>query len=58
MHREGKEDAVQVVDMSAGGYDESGQYMYFKAGVYNQNKTGQPEERTTATFYKLIVTHN
>jgi len=57
IRREGKEDAVKVIDMSGGRYDEGGQYMYFKAGVYNQNKTGKPEERTTATFYELKITH-
>jgi hypothetical protein len=57
VRREGKPDAVQVIDMSNGRYDQGGQYMYFKAGVYNQNKTGNPEERTSATFYELKVTH-
>ncbi|MGJ8640635.1 MAG: polysaccharide lyase family 7 protein [Opitutaceae bacterium] len=58
VRREGKPDAVQVIDMSEGRYDAGGQYMYFKAGVYNQNKTGAPDERATATFYDLKVTHN
>jgi len=57
IRRKGKKDAVQVVDMSGSKYDAGGQYMYFKAGVYNQNKTGKPDERTTATFYELKVTH-
>ena len=57
IRREGKEDVVQVVDMTGSGYDVGGQYMYFKAGVYNQNKTGKAEERATATFYELKVTH-
>ena len=43
--------------MSKGRYDEAGQYMFFKAGVYNQNKTGKPEERATATFYDLKISH-
>ncbi|MGJ8654124.1 MAG: polysaccharide lyase family 7 protein [Opitutaceae bacterium] len=58
LRREGKPDVVKVVDMSNSRYDAGGQYMYFKAGVYNQNKTGAPDERTTATFYELNVTHN
>lgn len=58
IRRDGKPDAVQVVDMSDSRYDAGGQYMYFKAGVYNQNKTGEPDERVTATFYDLKVTHN
>jgi len=57
VRRDGKPDAVQVIDMTGGRYDEGGQYMYFKAGVYNQNKTGKPEERATATFYELKITH-
>ncbi|MCL4139778.1 UNVERIFIED_CONTAM: hypothetical protein GTU68_011074 [Idotea baltica] len=57
IRREGKKDAVQVVDLSDSKYDQGGQYMYFKAGVYNQNKTGKPSERATATFYKLKVSH-
>lgn len=57
IRREGKEDVVQVVDMSKSKYDAGGQYMFFKAGVYNQNKTGKAEERATATFYELKVTH-
>lgn len=57
IRRAGKKDVVQVVDMSKSKYDAGGQYMYFKAGVYNQNKTGKPDERATATFYELKVTH-
>lgn len=51
--REGKDDAVQIVDMSDSGYDEGGRYMYFKAGVYNQNMYGDPDDYVQATFYKL-----
>lgn len=57
IRRDGKPDVVQVIDMTGSGYDAGGQYMYFKAGVYNQNKTGEPHERATATFYELKVTH-
>jgi len=57
IRRDGKENVVQVVDMSESKYDAGGQYMYFKAGVYNQNKTGKADERATATFYELKVTH-
>ncbi|QFT09884.1 polysaccharide lyase family 7 protein [Vibrio sp. THAF190c] len=55
--REGKEDAVQVVDMSDSGYDEGGRYMYFKAGVYNQNMYGEPDDYVQATFYELDATY-
>ena len=56
--REGKEDAVQVVDMSDSGYDVGGKYMYFKAGVYNQNISGDLDDYSQATFYKLKATHD
>ncbi|WP_394150481.1 polysaccharide lyase family 7 protein [Vibrio maritimus] len=56
--REGKPDAVQVVDMSESGYDVGGKYMYFKAGVYNQNITGDPDDYVQATFYQLKKSHN
>jgi poly(beta-D-mannuronate) lyase len=54
--RPGKADIVRSTDMSHSGYDQSGQYMYFKAGVYNQNKSGQPDDYAQATFYKLSTT--
>jgi len=56
--REGKKDAVQVVDMTESGYDVGGRYMYFKAGVYNQNNSGDPEDYVQATFYKLETSHS
>jgi len=31
--------------------------MYFKAGVYNQNKSGRDDDYVQATFYKLTATH-
>jgi len=55
--REGKPDSVQVVDMSKSGYDVGGRYMYFKAGVYNQNDSGDPEDYVQATFYKIKTSH-
>lgn len=55
--REGKPDAVQVVDMSESGYDVGGKYMYFKVGVYNQNITGDPDDYVQATFYKISKSH-
>jgi len=56
--REGKDDVVQVVDMSESGYDLGGKYMYFKAGVYNQNKSGDNEDFVQATFYKIETSHD
>ena len=49
--------AETTIDMTASGYDVSDDYMYFKAGVYNQNKSGDPDDYVQATFYKLKVTH-
>ncbi|GAA4116307.1 hypothetical protein GCM10022393_16870 [Aquimarina addita] len=55
--REGKADIVQEVNMTPSGYDVGGQYMYFKAGVYNQNNTGNDDDYVQATFYSLENTH-
>ncbi|GAB2515932.1 polysaccharide lyase family 7 protein [Microbulbifer agarilyticus] len=56
--REGKDDVVQVVDMSASGYDVDDQYQYFKAGVYNQNNSGDDTDYVQATFYALENSHD
>lgn len=48
---------VQQVDMSASGYDEGGQYMYFKAGVYNQNNSGDQHDYVQVTFYQITNSH-
>ena len=55
--RENKDDVTVSVDMTNSGYDQSGQYMYFKAGVYNQNNTGEEDEFVQATFYYLDNQH-
>lgn len=55
--RPGKEDIMKEVDMTNSKFDEAGQYMYFKAGVYNQNKSGEPNDYVQATFYNLEVNH-
>lgn len=49
---------TQTIDMSDSGYDQGGQYMYFKAGAYNQNNSGDPHDYVQATFYKITNTHN
>ncbi len=53
----GKVRAQKTIDMSASGYDVANDYMYFKAGVYNQNKSGDPEDYVQATFYELENSH-
>ena len=55
--REGQADVSQTVDMTNSGYDQGGQYMYFKAGVYNQNNTGDVKDYVQATFYKITNSH-
>ena len=49
--------AQTTIDMTDSGYDVSNDYMYFKAGVYNQNKSGDPDDYVQATFYRLKATH-
>ncbi|MDA7747019.1 polysaccharide lyase family 7 protein [Psychromonas sp.] len=55
--RDYKDDIVRTVDMSASGFDDEDQYMYFKAGVYNQNNTGSGSDYVQATFYYLKNQH-
>jgi len=55
--RDDYEDITETVDMAASGYDLGGQYMYFKAGVYNQNNTGDDHDYVQATFYSLDNSH-
>jgi len=55
--REGKEDLVQFVDMRKSGYDEGGQFLYFKTGLYNANNSGDADDYVQATFYKIEKTH-
>ncbi len=55
--RPGKPNITRHVDMSDSGYHLSNQYMYFKAGVYNQNDTGDKKDYVQATFYHLHNSH-
>ncbi|GLX85499.1 hypothetical protein tloyanaT_17510 [Thalassotalea loyana] len=48
---------TEQFDMSDSGYDVGGQYMYFKAGVYNQNNSGDQHDYVKATFYKIENSH-
>ncbi|WP_158966328.1 polysaccharide lyase family 7 protein [Paraglaciecola sp. L3A3] len=57
LSREGKADITHVVDMKDSGYHKRDQYMYFKAGVYNQNNSGDPKDYVQATFYRLKNSH-
>ncbi|WP_339617544.1 polysaccharide lyase family 7 protein [uncultured Gilvimarinus sp.] len=58
IYRDGKPTVSKTVDMSGSGYDEGGQYMYFKAGAYNQNNSGDDNDYTQVTFYALEHSHN
>ena len=53
--REGKDDIVREVDMTNSGFQDD--WMYFKAGNYNQNNAGDPDEYAQVSFYALDVTH-
>ena len=55
--QDGAVKAEQAIDMSDSGYDVAKDFMYFKAGVYNQNDTGEPDDFTQATFYELEASH-
>lgn len=54
--REGKEDVVQEIDMTNSGFADD--WMYFKAGNYNQNNAGDPDEYAQVSFFALDVTHS
>lgn len=49
--------AEKALDISQSGYNIDQEYLYFKAGVYIQDKTGKPDDYAQATFYKLETTH-
>jgi len=53
--RDGKPDVVQNVDMTNSGFEDD--WMYFKAGNYNQNNAGDPGEYAQVSFFALDVTH-
>ena len=40
------------------GYDRSDEWMYFKAGAYTQNDTGDDDDHDIITFYRLENTHD
>lgn len=58
IYRDGKSPVSESVNMSSSGYSSGGQYMYFKAGVYNQNNSGDSDDYVQATFYSLEHTHD
>lgn len=56
--RQGKPNITKSFDMSESGYSKPNQYMYFKAGVYNQNNGGASGDYTQATFYHIENKHD
>jgi len=51
------ETTVNMDDLFSG-YDRVDEWMYFKAGAYTQNNTGEPDDRDVITFYRLSNTHD
>lgn len=56
--REGKSNITKHYDMKDSGYSAGNQYMYFKAGVYNQNNEGADGDYVQATFYHIHNMHD
>lgn len=50
------ETSIDMESLSSG-YDRSDEWMYFKAGAYSQNNTGDPDDGDIVTFYRLDNTH-
>jgi len=55
--KEDKSIFEKTIDIRKSGYAAKDEYMYFKAGVYNQNKTGDADDYAQATFYELSNKH-
>lgn len=54
--RPGKPDVQKVVDMTDSGFADD--WMYFKAGVYNQNNSGEEGDYCQASFFALSNAHS
>ncbi|MEO9869165.1 polysaccharide lyase family 7 protein [Ekhidna sp.] len=54
--RDGKDDVVEVVDMTSSGYEND--WMYFKAGNYNQNNSGDAGDYCQVSFFALGKSHS
>ena len=52
--------ATTTVDMNSedSGYDVEDEWMYYKAGLYTQNNTGDDDDTDVATFYRLSNSHD
>mgnify|MGYP003706743087 CR=1 FL=1 len=52
---------IAEIVMTQSGYSTADEFMYFKAGAYNQNNDddgGLPDDFSQVTFYHLTATHN
>lgn len=58
--RDGPVIARRTIDMNSlnSGYDRSDEWMYFKAGAYTQNNTGNNSDGDIVTFYRLSASHD
>lgn len=58
--RDGSIIAQKTIDMNDlnSGYDRSDEWMYFKAGAYTQNDSGNNSDGDIVTFYRLSVSHD
>jgi len=58
--RDGPVIAQRTIDMNSldSGYDRSDEWMYFKAGAYTQNDSGNGSDGDIVTFYRLDVSHD
>ncbi|WP_240352427.1 polysaccharide lyase family 7 protein [Agarivorans sp. Alg241-V36] len=54
----GSQLASKTINMSGSGYDDSSNYMYFKAGIYLQDNSSNDSDYAKVTFYKLTNTHD
>lgn len=57
IYRQYKPVIKKVVNIRTSGYKVRDEYLFFKAGVYNQNKSGDPKDYVQATFYELDNGH-
>jgi len=46
------------LNMTGSGYDRADEWMYFRAGSYTQNNTGDPDDFDMVTIYHLENTHD
>lgn len=56
--QDGKQLAYKKITMKNSGYDDSSNYMFFKAGIYLNDKTSDKDDWAQATFYKLKNSHD